>query len=102
MPEDIKDQLDSLPPSPEEYDEVPRGRHPVCSRHMFVQALATVAAVFAEAASMTLVVAVEVELAVPEGLAGAGEPVAGVEARIALEVSVVVGRIIGARQAVEL
>lgn len=78
----------------------------MCNRHMFVQALATVVAVFAAVASMTVVVAAEVEpvvsaeLAVSVVLAGAGEPVAEAEARIALEVSVVVGRTIGATQVV--
>ena len=78
----------------------------MCNRHMFAQALATVVAVFAAVASMTVVVAAEVEpvvsaeLAVSVVLAGAGEPVAEAEARIALEVSVVVGRTIGARQVV--
>ena len=100
MPKDIKDQLDFLPPSPEGYDEVPRERHPVCNRHMFVQALATVVAVFVVVANTTVVAAAEVELVVSVELAGAGEPVAEAEARIALEVSVVVGRIIGARRVV--
>jgi hypothetical protein len=55
---------------------------------------------------MTVVVAAEVEpvvsaeLAVSVVLAGAGEPVAEAEERIALEVSVVVGRTIRARQVV--
>jgi hypothetical protein len=103
MPKDIKDQLDFLQLSPEGYGEVPRGRHPVYNQHMFVQVFAMVVEELVVVASMIAAAAAGVEvLAVSEGPAETGAPVAGVEERIGLEAFVVVGCIVEVIQAVGL